>query len=137
MRKARAASALIVAIWLADAASAQQTISGPPTLAAPTPASAPTATQEPDANDNPTESADWRERLAAARQRHDQWVACVAAKGSNCSPTPVLESDPLPDPMELLLNDDTLVNGDVVSTPSGLKVFRGRPDAPHSLSDFQ
>jgi hypothetical protein len=37
--------------------------------------------------------------------------------------------------MEPLLNDDTLVNGDVVSTPSGLKVFRGQATVPHSLAD--
>jgi hypothetical protein len=39
--------------------------------------------------------------------------------------------------MEPLLNDDTLVNCDIVSTRSGLKVFRGQATVPHSLADFQ
>jgi hypothetical protein len=39
--------------------------------------------------------------------------------------------------MDALLNDETLVNGDIVSTPKGLKVFRGQPAVPHSLADFQ
>jgi hypothetical protein len=39
--------------------------------------------------------------------------------------------------MEPLLNDDTLVNGDIVSTPNGLKVFRGQTTVPHGLADFQ
>ena len=79
----------------------------------------------------PPTSANWRARVAAARQRHADWGACVAAKGRNCSEAPV------PDPMEPLLNDDTLVNGDIVSTPNGFKVFRGQATIPHSLADFQ
>ena len=39
--------------------------------------------------------------------------------------------------MDALLNDETLVDGDIVSTPNGFKVFRGRPTVPHSLADFQ
>ena len=69
--------------------------------------------------------------MKVARQRHADWLACVAARGRNCAQTPV------PDPMDALLNDDTLVNGDIVSTPKGLKVFRGQPSVPHSLADFQ
>jgi hypothetical protein len=39
--------------------------------------------------------------------------------------------------MEPLLNDETLVNGDIISTPNGFKVFRGQSTVPHSLADFQ
>ena len=84
-----------------------------------------------DVKDDPTESVDWQDRVKVARQRHDDWLACVAARGRNCSP------DSVPDPMDALLNDDTLVKGDIVSTPNGLKVFRGQSTGPHSLADFQ
>jgi hypothetical protein len=80
---------------------------------------------------NATESADWQLRIAAARQRHDGWLACVAARRSKCSQTPT------PDPMEALLNDETLVNGDIVSTPKGLRVFRGQHNLPHYWADFK
>ena len=40
------------------------------------------------------------------------------------------------DPMRALLNDDTLVRGDVVMTPDGLRSFVGSR-APHSARDFQ
>jgi hypothetical protein len=70
-------------------------------------------------------------RVAAARQRHADWAACIAAKWPDCSDAPA------PGPMDPLLNDDTLVNGDMVSTPNGLKVFRGQSTVPHSLADFQ
>jgi hypothetical protein len=40
------------------------------------------------------------------------------------------------DPMRALLNDDTLVRGDVVMTPDGLRTFTGAR-APHSARDFQ
>ena len=36
-----------------------------------------------------------------------------------------------------LLNDETLVDGDIVSTPKGLRVFHGQPNAPHSWADFK
>ena len=72
--------------------------------------------------------------MAAARQRHADWAACVAAKEPDCSDS---DAPSAPDPMEPLLNDDTLVNGDVVSTPKGLKVFRGQSTVPHALTDFQ
>jgi hypothetical protein len=117
----RAAPAVVALAWFVGGACAQPANSS----------AIPSATPEANASDDPTDSADWRARLTAARQRHADWVACVAAKGRNCSEAPV------PDPMDALLNDDTLVNGDVVSTPNGLKVFRGRSSVPHSLTDFQ
>lgn len=39
------------------------------------------------------------------------------------------------DPMEALLNDDTLVRGDVVMTTQGLRTFVGSR-APHAMKDF-
>jgi hypothetical protein len=125
----RAAPAFIALAWFAGGACAQPTDSSAVPSAAPAPEGP--ATPEANASDDPTDSADWRARLATARQRHADWVACVVAKGRNCSETPV------PDPMDALLNDDTLVNGDIVSTPNGLKVFRGQSSVPHSLADFQ
>jgi hypothetical protein len=81
--------------------------------------------------DNPLDSGEWKARVAAARQRHEDWLACIAVRGPNCSPSSAF------DPMQALLNDETLVSGDIVSTPKGLKVFRGQPEIPHSLSDFK
>jgi hypothetical protein len=92
---------------------------------------APKGSENTPSADNPLENGDWQARISAARQRHDDWLACITAKGRNCS-----QSD-TPDPMQALLNDTTLVNGDIVSTPKGLKVFRGQPEIPHRLSDFK
>ena len=119
--------------WLIEGACAQQTLSGAAAPGTPLP---PSASQEApafdaDIKDDPTESGGWQDRVKVARQRHDDWLACVAARGRNCS------QDSVPDPMDALLNDDTLVNGDIVSTPKGLKVFHGQSSAPHSLADFE
>lgn len=132
----RAACAIIALTWFVDGACAQQSVSAPIPSPAPVLAPAPTdsAAPEASANDDPTDSADWRARVAAARRRHADWVACVAAREPGCSDS---EPPPAPDPMEPLLNDGTLVNGDIVSTPNGLKVFRGQATVPHSLADFQ
>jgi hypothetical protein len=125
----RAAPAFIAVAWFVGGASAQQADSGAVPSAAP--ARQVQATPEANVSDDPIDSADWRARVATARQRHADWAACVAAKGHNCSEAPA------PDPMDPLLNDDTLVNGDIVSTPKGLKVFRGQASVPHSMADFQ
>jgi hypothetical protein len=74
----------------------------------PSPALGETPVAAEGVEDNPSESADWQLRIAAARQRHDGWLACVAARGSKCSQTPT------PDPTKALLNDETLANGDIV-----------------------
>ena len=128
----RAACAAILVTWLVEGACAQQPIPGA-SAAAPAPSPDSEEAGAPDAGreDDPRQSADWRERVRAARQRHGDWLACVTAKGRQCSRAPA------PDPMELLLNDDTLVKGDIVSTPQGLKVFRGRSSAPHRPADFE
>jgi hypothetical protein len=134
MRKQRWASAVFALMGLAGAAGAQQSVPG----ALPSPASAlapaDAAAQSAELSDDPTDDANWRDRVAAAKRRHSEWAACVAARQPGCSDS---EDPPAPDPMEPLLNDETLVNGDMVSTPSGLKVFRGQPTIPHSLADFQ
>ncbi len=129
----RAAYAIVVLTWFVDGAGAQQSVPDAVPPAAPILAPAPEvpATRDATVNDDPTDSADWPARVNAARQRHADWAACVAAKGRHCSEAPA------PDPMDALLNDDTLINGDIVSTPNGLKVFRGQPTVPHSLADFQ
>jgi hypothetical protein len=103
----------------------------PPAASLPSPVSNESPALETDGQDDPTESVDWRERVNAALQRHAAWLACVKAKGHNCS------EEAAPDPMESLLKDETLVNGDIVSTPTGFKVFRGQSNVPHSLADFE
>jgi hypothetical protein len=120
-------------IWLVEGACAQQTSSGavPSTAPSLSPASKQTPASDADVKDDPTESVDWRDRVKVARRRHDDWLACVAARGRYCS------RDSAPDPMDALLNDETLVNGDIVSTPKGLKVFHGQSNVPHSLADFE
>jgi hypothetical protein len=133
MRDRRWASAIIALTWFIGGAGAQQT--EPSAIPMSTPALVPApeavATPEATANDDPTDSVNWRDRVTEARRRHADWAACIAAKRPDCSEAPV------PDPMDPLLNDETLVNGDVVSTPNGLKVFRGQSTVPHSLADFQ
>jgi hypothetical protein len=118
---------------VANVACAQEAPSDPSnaTNLSPSPAQGETSVAAKGVEDNPTESADWQLRIAAARQRHDDWLACLAARRSKCSQTPT------PDPTEALLNDETLVDGDIVSTPKGLRVFHGQPNAPHSWADFK
>jgi hypothetical protein len=80
---------------------------------------------------HPAPDVSWTEEIAAARARHDDWLSCERAKRFKC------DVDRKPDPMAALLNDDTLVAGDVVATPQGLKVFRGQSQTPHRREDFQ
>src|SRR5208282_1130465 len=96
----RATSAFIALTWFVGGASAQQAVSGAIPSAAPVPVPAPEGVATPAAtvNDDPTDSVNWRDRVTAARRRHADWAACVAAKGPNCSETPV------PGPMDALLN---------------------------------
>jgi hypothetical protein len=80
----RTASAIIALTWFVDGACAQQTASGaiPPPAPALAPAPEGAATAEATVNDDPTDSVNWRDRVTAARQRHDDWAACVAANFS-------------------------------------------------------
>jgi hypothetical protein len=133
IRDLRAASAFVAIMCVANVACAQQATSDPSnaTNLSPSPAQGEASVAAKGGEDNPTESADWQSRIAAARQRHDDWLACLATRRSKCSQTPT------PDPTEALLNDETLVDGDIVSTPKGLRVFHGQPNAPHSWADFK
>jgi len=131
----RAACAIVVLTWFVDGACAQESVMGPIPSATPgLPASEASPTPEAKLGDDPTDSVNWQDRVAAARRRHADWVACVAAREPGCSDS---ESPPAPDPMDALLNDDTLVNGDIVSTAKGFKIFRGQSSVPHNLADFQ
>jgi hypothetical protein len=73
----------------------------------------------------------WSAEIEASRARHDDWLSCIRAKRFKC------DKDLKPSPMDALLNDDTLVAGDIVATPQGLKVFHGQTGAPHRWEDFQ
>ena len=73
----------------------------------------------------------WSAAVDAARARHDDWLACIEAKRFKC------EDKAKADPMAALLNDDTLVDGDIVATPEGLRVFHGQPGTPHKWEDFR
>jgi hypothetical protein len=133
IRDLRVAWAFVAMMCMADVSCAQDVRSAVSTAAglASSPAQGEKSVAADGVEGNATESADWQLRTAAARQRHDGWLACVAARRSKCSQTPT------PDPMEALLNDETLVNGDIVSTPKGLRVFRGQHNVPHYWADFK
>ena len=134
IRDLRAASAFVAVMCVAHFACAQQTLSDVSAAAGlpPSHAQGEASVASESAEDKPTEGADdWQQRIAAARRQHDDWLACVAARGLKCPQTPA------PDPMEALLNDGTLVNGDIVSTPKGLRVFRGQHNVPHNWADFR
>jgi hypothetical protein len=74
----------------------------------------------------------WRQQIEIARLRLEEWRACVQARRFKCDDSEVV------DPMSALLNDSTLESGDLVSTPSGMRVFRGQSEQlPHRLDDFQ
>jgi hypothetical protein len=73
----------------------------------------------------------WQAQLEAARARHEEWLSCVRARRFKC------DDKTQRDPMDALLNDDTLVAGDIVATRQGLKVFRGQTGAPHRPEDFK
>ena len=133
IRDLRATSAFVAMVCMVDVACAQEGLSdasaakGAPYF----PGQGQASVAATGAEDNTSGSTDWESRIAAARQRHDDWLECVAARRPKCSQTST------PDPMEALLNDETLVNGDIVSTPKGLRVFRGQPSVPHNWADFK
>jgi hypothetical protein len=132
MLNLRLACALVLAVSLNGNTRAQDVPSEISVTTSPSPATPNAALPaEPKDMNDQTDSADWKARIEAAQQRHESWLVCIANKGSNCSRSTAS------DPMQALLNDETLVSGDIVSTPKGLKVFRGHPEIPHSLSDFK
>jgi hypothetical protein len=80
--------------------------------------------------DGPGDSG-WRAKIEADRLRHADWLSCIQARRFKC-----YKKAPA-DPMDALINDDTLVAGDIVSTRSGLRTFVGSSQVPHSLADFK
>ena len=80
---------------------------------------------------DPAPSNPFAAEIEASRVRHEDWLSCVQARRFKC------DKDTKPSPMDALLNDDTLVAGDMVATPQGLKVFRGQPGTPHRWEDFR
>lgn len=76
----------------------------------------------------------------------EQWLARVEqAKQLANEVARIIGSAPAPDvdPLqqdrrasERAMRDDTLRPGDIVSTPNGLVLFRGNPDAEHGPEDF-
>jgi hypothetical protein len=117
MRKAIVAAALVTAFIGAAAAQEAPKAVDPSASAAPA--------------DSAPSSASWSAEVDAARARHDDWLACIEARRFKC------DDKAKADPMAALLNDDTLVDGDIVSTHEGLKVFRGQAGTPHRREDFQ
>ena len=117
MRKAIVAAALVIA-FIGDA------------VAQDAPKAADSSSSAAPADSAPS-SASWFDQVDAARARHDDWLACIQAKRFRC------DDRTKADPMEALLNDDTLVAGDIVATPEGLRVFHGQPQIPHRREDFQ
>jgi hypothetical protein len=79
----------------------------------------------------PSSPSEGQTQIEAARQRHAEWLSCVLTRRLKCN------KESVSGPMDTLLNDETLVVGDVVSTPHGLKVFRGPSQIPHRWDDFQ
>jgi hypothetical protein len=120
MRRAAIAAAAVVVLFARDARAQEA-----PSIES----SSPPAAQAVD--DQRRDTPSWDAEVAAARAVHDDWLACVRAKRFKC------DDKSKPDPMAALLNDDTLVSGDVVVTPQGPKVFRGQPQTPHRREDFQ
>lgn len=82
--------------------------------------------------DDTSDGAVWRERVRADRERYNLWLQCVTTRLPECEPSARSAG-----PMDRLLNDETLQPGDIVSTPTGLKVFRGAIGPVHRLEDFQ
>ena len=75
----------------------------------------------------------WRERIAEAKRRARQFA--LEHRGR-----PVFDPPSIADEermaSELVLNDDSLQLGDIVSTNKGLFVFKGQSDQERRESDF-
>jgi hypothetical protein len=123
--------AMLALVGLPVGAFAQEAIA-PPAPIAPLALQPPAddAVANPDRSEAPDQTEWWAE-TEAARERHAEWLSCVLARRFKCN------AGSVSGPMDALLADETLVAGDVVSTPHGLKVFRGRPQTPHRWADFQ
>jgi hypothetical protein len=77
----------------------------------------------------------WLARVEQAKQRAR--LANEVARITGSAPAP--DVGPLQQDRrasERAMRDDTLRPGDIVSTPNGLLLFRGNPDAEHGPEDF-
>src|SRR5271169_6496405 len=133
MNRQASIPAMALAMWLAAPATAEENQTLPnPTLQSPSiqpdeRVEAPDHLQ--DSNVLPENS---RQQIEISRLRLEEWRACVQARRFKCDDSEVV------DPMSALLNDSTLESGDLVSTPHGMRVFRGQSEQlPHRLDDFQ
>src|SRR5215813_12257426 len=84
--------------------------------------------QQGDNLDDPTAMTreQWRSRIDAAKARIQE----MRREGKSMIPPPD------EDPLRRVLEDGTLVYGDIVVTEHGMFKFIGKPEAPHNLEDF-
>jgi hypothetical protein len=75
----------------------------------------------------------WRERVAEARRRSQQFALEHRGRPAFDAPT---TADQERVASERVLNDDSLQEGDIVSTNKGLFVFKGQSDQERRESDF-
>ncbi|ACB94520.1 hypothetical protein [Beijerinckia indica] len=54
----------------------------------------------------------------------------------HAAPKPVIMHVLTGEPMQALMRDTTLQQGDVVMTPKGLRIFMGESESPHEAKDF-
>jgi len=76
---------------------------------------------------------EWRQRIEDAKRRSKEVAQERREHPELSAPIP---EDPEVIATERLLNDESLRNGDVVSTKRGLFVYRGRGDLPRRSEDF-
>ena len=85
--------------------------------------------QQSDDLDDPTAMTreQWRLRIEAAKARIQE----MRREGKSMIPPPD------EDPLRRILEDSTLVYGDIVVTEGGMFKFIGRSEAPHNPEDFR
>ena len=74
----------------------------------------------------------WQARVEAARRRSEDFIANARTQMPSPLPSDRLQTEAA----DRAVNDPTLRQGDIVSTPRGLFVFIGR-DEEHQSSDFK
>lgn len=85
--------------------------------------------QQSDNLDDPTSMTreQWRSRIEAAKARIQE----MRREGKSMIPPPD------EDLLRRILEDGTLVYGDIVVTEGGMFKFIGKPEAPHNPEDFR
>jgi hypothetical protein len=73
----------------------------------------------------------WRERVRTTKLRIQEQAARRRIQDADNGPTEEAERA-----SERVLNDDSLMKGDIVVTDKGMFVFRGRSNEEHKASDF-